>query len=221
LQGLFEEYDYTVTAQPEMVDEIMTGKGYTKNGDDLWADESGATFAMSIYVPNWLKAWGPPLVQQLRDAGFDAQFDLSPGLGTAVQTGEQVAALGCKGPSGVLGMDPNFMLAVYTSQYFRPTGQPAPISWATSRWQNAEYDAIVEEIAGYEVDDPDLLPLFMEAMDIWVSEMPDIYFGQLIIRYPMSTQYWTGWPSAEDPYGFPHSWQWELLKTFINLEPAQ
>lgn len=221
LQELFAEYEYGTTAQPEKVAELMEGEGYTMNDDGLWVDGEGSTFAMSIYVPNWLKAWGPPLVQQLRDAGFDAQFDLSPGLGSAVQTGEQLAALGCKGPSGVLGMDPNFMLAVYTSQYFRPTGQPAPISWATSRWQNEEYDAIVEEIASYEVDDPDLMPLFLQAMDIWISEMPDIYFGQLIIRYPMSTEYWTGWPNEENPYGFPHSWQWELLKTFINLEPAQ
>src|SRR5690606_26250248 len=124
----------------------------------------------------------PPLTQQLRDAGFDATFDTSPGLGTAVQTGEQLESLGCKGPSGVLGMDPYFMLAIYSGEYFRPTGEPAPIWWATSRWQNAEYYAIVEQIAPLQTDDPVLMDLFVQAMDLWVSEMPDIYLGQLIIR---------------------------------------
>lgn len=221
LKSVFAKYDYDTNAHLDKVAEIMESKGYTMNGDELWADANGETFKLNIFVPQWLKAWGPPLSQQLRDAGFDAAFDLSPGLGSLVQTGEQAASLGCKGPSGVLGMDPNFMLSIYAAQYFRPTGEPAPIWWATSRWQNAEYDALVEEISSYEVDDPALMPLFLKAMDIWVSEMPDIYFGQLIIRYPMSTQYWTNWPSVQDPYGFPHSWQWELEKTFINLEPAQ
>jgi peptide/nickel transport system substrate-binding protein len=221
LQDVFAKYEYGTTANLAKTDEIMTAKGWTKNGDGLWADASGATFEMNIYVPNWLEAYGPPLSQQLRDAGFDATFDTSPGLNSAVQTGDHLLSLGCKGPSGVLGMDPYFMLSIYTSQYFRPTGEPAPIWWATSRWQNAEFDALVEQIAPLEVDDPEVMDLFVEAMDIWVSEMPDIYIGQLIIRYPMSTEYWTNWPDQNNPYGFPHSWQWELQKTFINLQPTQ
>jgi len=220
LQAIFTEHNYGIQPQPDKVVEIMESKGYTKNGEGFW-EKDGQSFEMNIYVPEWLKAYGPPLTQQLRDAGFEAAFDTSPGLNTAAQTGEQEVFLGCKGPSGVLGMDPYFMLSIYTAQYFRPTGEPAPIWWATSRWQNEEYDQLVEQIAPLKVDDPQAEELFLQAMDIWVQEMPDIYLAQLIIRYPMSTEYWTGWPSAENSYGFPHSWQWELLKTFINLEPAQ
>ena len=44
-----------------------------------------------------------------------------------------------------------------------------------------------------------------------------IYVSQLIIRYPMNTTYWTGWPSKDKPYGFPHSWQQELMKTLFCL----
>ncbi len=221
LQDVFAKYEYGINANLAKTDEIMTSKGWTKNADGLWENAAGETFMMNMYVPDWLRGYGPPLSQQLRDAGFDATFDNSPGLGSAVQTGEQVLSVGCKGPSGVLGMDPYFMLAVYSGEYFRPTGQPAPISWATSRWQNAEYDALIEQIAPLSADDPQMMDLFLQAMDIWVSEMPDIYLGQLIIRYPMSTEYWTNWPDQENPYGFPHSWQEELEKTFINLEPAQ
>jgi peptide/nickel transport system substrate-binding protein len=222
LQDIFAKYDYTINSNLAKTDEIMTSKGWTKNAEGLWQNDAGETFLMNIYVPpQWLEAYGPPIVQQLRDAGFDATFDTSPGLGTGVQTGEQVLSLGCKGPSGVLGMDPYFMLAVYSGDYYRPTGDPAPIAWATSRWKNEEYDALIEQIAPLKADDPATMDLFTQAMDIWVSEMPDIYFGQLIIRYPMSTQYWTGWPDQNNPYGFPHSWQEELEKTFINLQPAQ
>lgn len=221
LADVFAKYEYGINANIAKTDEIMTAKGWTKNGDGLWVNDAGETFAMNIFVPAYLQSYGPPLTQQLRDAGFDATFDTSPGLGSAVQTGEQLLSLGCKGPSGVLGMDPYFMLSIYTSQYFRPTGEPAPIWWATSRWQNSEFDAIVEQIAPLQVDDPEVMDLFLQAMDLWIAEMPDIYLGQLIIRYPMSTEYWTNWPTQENPYGFPHSWQWELEKAFINLQPAQ
>jgi peptide/nickel transport system substrate-binding protein len=219
LKPLYEKYGLDDAAHLDKAEELMTKAGYAKNGDKMWA-KGGKTLDMKIFVPDWLKAYGPPLTQQLRDAGFNAEFDTSPGLATQVQTGEQALALGCKGPAGVKGMDPYFMLSIYTSQYFRPTGQPAPISWATSRWQNKEYDAVVKQMETLDADDPKTLDLFTQAMDIWFKEMPDLFFSQLIIRYPMTTANWTGWPNKEDPYGFPHSWQQEFMKTILRLEPA-
>jgi peptide/nickel transport system substrate-binding protein len=219
LKAIEEKYGLDTKPHLDKVDSLMGELGYAKNGDGFWA-LNGETLAMNIYVPDWLKAYGPPLTQQLRDAGFDAKFDTSPGLGTQADSGEQALSFLCKGPAGVKGMDPYFMLSIYMSDYFRPTGQPAPIWWAISRWQNTEYDAIVKQMNSLSADDPKTMDLFTQAMDIWFREMPDVYVAQLIIRYPMSTQYWTGWPSQEDPYGFPHSWQQEFLKTILRLEPA-
>jgi peptide/nickel transport system substrate-binding protein len=219
LKPLEEKYGLDTKPHPDKVESLMTGLGYAKNGDGLWAKD-GQTLTMNIFVPDWLKAYGPPLTQQLKDAGFDATFDTTPGLATQADSGEQALSFGCKGPAGVKGMDPYFMLSIYTSQYFRPTGQPAPIWWATSRWQNADYDAVVKQMNSLSADDPKTMDLFTQAMDIWIRELPDVYVAQLVIRYPMSTEHWTGWPSAEDPYGFPHSWQQEFLKTILKLEPA-
>jgi peptide/nickel transport system substrate-binding protein len=220
LTPLYEKYGLDTKAHPDKVEEIMTGKGYTMDGG-LWTDAGGNTVAMNIFVPDWLKQYGPPLTQQLRDGGFDAQFDSTPGLGTQVDSGEHPLGFGCKGPAGVKGMDPYFMLSIYTSAYFRPTGEPAPIWWATSRWQNQEYDEIVAQMDTLAVDDPKTMDLFVDAMDIWFRELPDVYVAQLIIRYPMSTEYWTGWPTDDDVYGFPHSWQQEFLKTIIQLQPTK
>jgi hypothetical protein len=47
-----------------------------------------------------------------------------------------------------------------------------------------------------------------------------IYVAQLVIRFPMNTEYWSGWPSKDDVYGFPHPWQQEFMKTILRLEPA-
>ncbi len=221
LDSMIAAKGYGTSARPERVLEIMVAEDYSKDDDGMWIDAAGKRVEISMYVPQWLRPYAPPLTQQLRDAGFEAAFDTSPGLASLAQTGEQKAYLGCKGPSGVRGMDPFMMLSSYTSQFYRPTGQPAPLWSTTSRWRNAEYDRIVEQVAPLQVGDPELQPLFMEAMEIWVDEMPDVFLAQLIIRYPLNNARWTGWPSQSDPYGFPHSWQWELLKTFIRLEPTR
>ena len=221
LKPIFAKYNYDTKPHLDKSAELMQKKGYKKDGEGFWVGADGKRFAMNIHVPSWLSSYGPPLAQQLRDGGFDASFDMTPALDGLVQTGEQSPFFNCKGPSGVLGMDPYFMLAIYTAQYFRPTKEPAPIWWATSRWQNAEYDEIVKQVAPLKPTDPKTLELFLKAMEIWVREMPDIYVAQLIIRFPMNTTYWVGWPSDAAPYGFPHSWQWELQKTFLNLEPTQ
>ncbi len=215
-----QKYGLDATAHPDKVNDLLTKLGYTKGGDGMWADASGAKPNMKIAVPDWLKNYGPPLSQQLRDAGFDASFDTSPGLDSQVQTGQQPLYFGCQGPAGVKGMDPYFMLSIFEGQYYRPTGEPAPISWATSRWRNSDYDAAVEKISPLQVDDPKTLEYFTEAMDIWYRELPMIYVSQLIIRYPMNTTYWTGWPSKDKPFGFPHSWQQELMKTLFALQPT-
>lgn len=219
LKPLYEKYGLDDAAHLDKVESIMTELGYEKNGDDLWALD-GQTLDMRIFVPDYLRAYGPPLTQQLRDAGFNAEFDTSPGLSTQVQTGEQELRFGCKGPSGVKGMDPYFMLSTYTSQYVRPTGEPAPTGWAISRWSNEEYDAIVKQMETMDAEDPQTVELVAQAMDIWFRELPDIFVSQLIIRYPMNSTRWTGWPTQEDPYGFPHSWQQEFMKTIFRLQPA-
>ena len=221
LKELFARLGSDTRAHPERVVEIMEGEGYRKDAEDLWVDEGGERLSLNIYIHHVLKAYGPPLVQQLRDAGFDATFDTSPGLGSLTQTGEQPIALGCRGPSGVRGMDPYFTLSMYTSRFYAPTGETAPMWWATSRWRNQEYDRIVEELEPLQFGDEALMPLVHEAMEIWAREMPTIFISQLVIRYPMNQSRWVGWPTIDDPYGFPHSWQWEFLKTLIRLQPAQ
>jgi len=220
LQEIVARHGYDSSAHPLEVAQIMEGKGYGRDDEGMWVSPTDERVEVAIYVPQWLRAYGPPLTQQLRDGGFDASFDTSPGLASLVQTGEQKASLGCKGPSGVRGMDPYLTLSIYTSQYVRETGQPAPLWSTTSRWRNEEYDRIVARIAPLQVGDEELHGLFLEAMEIWIEELPDIFLAQLIIRYPFNRTRWTGWPNQDDPYGFPHSWQWELLKTFVRLEPS-
>ncbi|TME35869.1 MAG: hypothetical protein E6I75_10940, partial [Chloroflexi bacterium] len=80
IQPTEQKYGLDGNAHPDKVGELMGKLGFTKGGDGLWADQSGEKPNMKVAVPDWLKNYGPPLTQQLRDAGFDASFDTSPGL---------------------------------------------------------------------------------------------------------------------------------------------
>src|SRR4029453_19052631 len=100
VKPLEQKYGLDATAHPDKVNELLGKIGWKKGGDGMWADPSGAKLEMKIYVPDWLKNYGPPLSQQLRDAGFDASFDTSPGLDTQVQTGKQALYFVCPGPAG-------------------------------------------------------------------------------------------------------------------------
>ena len=220
LSSIYASRSLDTSAHPDKVIELMEGEGFTKDSDGFWVKD-GEKITMNIGFPSWLARYGVHLVRQLQDAGFDANMDQSPGTGEKFGRGESDYQFGCKGPSGVLGMDPYYMLSLYSSATYRDIGDPPVNPWATARWQNAEYDAIVTEMSTLAPTDPKTMELFTEAMDIWFEELPDIYISQLIIRHLGNEEYWTGWSSKDDNYGFLHPWQQEFLKTMFNLKPTK
>ena len=69
--------------------------------------------------------------------------------------------------------------------------------------------------------DPKLDDLFVQAMDIWMAELPVIPITQAKKIIPFDNTYWTGWPTADDPYIHPPTW-WQHTHAIIhNLKPAE
>ena len=217
LQPIYEKHSLDEVEHYDLIDERMAAAGYSKNSDDMW-EKDGEIIEMSIGFPSWLARYGVHIVRQLQDAGFAAEMDQSPGTGEAFGRGERDYQFGCKGPSGVLGADPYYMLSLYSSATFRDIGEPPVNPWATARWQNAEFDEIVTEMSKIPATDPQTMDLFEDAMEIWYEELPDIYVSQLIIRHLGNENYWEGWPSFDDNYGVLHPWQQEFLKITTGLK---
>ena len=69
-------------------------------------------------------------------------------------------------------------------------------------------------------EDPANKPTFDKALDIFLSELPAVPSIQTV--YPMlySTQYWTGWPSEEDPYTIPANWWGQFLFVVGSVTPT-
>ena len=70
-------------------------------------------------------------------------------------------------------------------------------------------------------DDPALVPLFRQALEIWLAELPAIPLLQWFHRIPHNQTYWTNWPSAENPYMNSAYWVRSFLIVLLGLEPAQ
>ena len=214
IQDLFDKYELN-THNPALTAEIMQRKGWQKDEGGFWSKD-GARFKMVIDVfPNLFQDFTPILVEQLRQAGFDASFRATNDVYTRMTQGTA--------RSFVMGhaasvRDPYFTLRLYHSRFVQPTGTAAEYFW---RWGNAEFDTIVDRMAGVSPDDPELMALFRQAMEIWLRELPSIPLVQWYHRIPHNETYWVNWPTAENPYVNSAYWHRTWLLVLLNLQPTQ
>ena len=199
---------------PERTAEILTRKGWTRNGEGLWIKD-GQPLKIVIDIATIFQDLAPVLVAQLKRAGFDASFRMTSDVYTRMTQGMARSFMFGNGGSV---RDPYFTLRLYHSRFVWPTGTAAEIFW---RWQNEEYDRIVDQMGQTAPDDPQLLTLFRHAMEIWIEELPSIPLVQWYHRIPHNETYWTDWPTAENPYINSAYWHTSFLLVLLGLEPVQ
>lgn len=190
-----DQFDSINSFDLSKTDEIMTGKGWAKNGDGFW-EKDGQVFSIGIYSLILFQDITPLLVEQLRQGGFDATFEIiiGPEFSDAVYGGTVSAWIlghggGTRGPYETMNL--------YHSRYSTDIGTRAQQPF---RWVNHEFDAIVDQMSITGEDDPAIETLFKEGMSIWIQDLPDLPLVQWFHRIPTNTTYWEGFPSAENPY---------------------
>lgn len=111
-------------------------------------------------------------------------------------------------------------LDLFHSKNYVPLGELAPWYERNSfRYQNPALDAIVDQMFQVAPDDTAALtPLFHDAMEIWLADLPVVPIVQAPALVPFNSTYWTGWPTAEDPWNMPVSW-WATFNLVINGYP--
>jgi peptide/nickel transport system substrate-binding protein len=190
-----DQFDSINSFDLAKTDEIMTAKGWAKNGEGFW-EKDGEVFTLPIYSLILFQDITPLLVEQLRQGGFDATFEIiiGPEFADSVYGGTVPAWIfghggGTRGPYETMNL--------YHSRYSMPIGTR---SQQPFRWVNEEFDAITDEMSVTGEDDPKIAELFKEGMSIWIQDLPDIPLVQWFHRIPTNTTYWEGFPSAENPY---------------------
>jgi peptide/nickel transport system substrate-binding protein len=178
----------------DKVGQIMTGKGYQKDGQGLWAKDGKRVDATIYGIVDLVNDYGAILAEQLRNAGFEASLQTPGDAYDRMANGK--AKLFLFGFAGAIAdMYPSMELM--HSRHFHKVGEAGDIS---SHWKNADYDALVEQMAALPVGDPKQLDLFVDAMKIYLAELPHTPLVQWMHRIAYNNTYWTGWPSSNDPY---------------------
>ncbi|HUX20492.1 MAG TPA: ABC transporter substrate-binding protein [Spirochaetia bacterium] len=220
LKSLFDKYnvnDHDLTK----VNDIMTKLGYTKDSAGMWQGPSGAPFKPVITSGSGDPA-GPVIVQQLRNAGFDASLNV-----------EQDAAFIQDATSGNFEMhlwvhcgsayDPYQTLEHYSSKYVAPVGQQVSSLRAYTRYSNPKLDAVLAKMAQMvpSPDNPQYVSLVSEALGYYFQDLPDITIAAETQVIVFNTKYWKGWPTAENPYMHPFI-PWEGFGRVIEtIQPTQ
>lgn len=107
-------------------------------------------------------------------------------------------------------------LDLFNSKYYKPLGEKVALFEANSfRYKNPDLDAIVNQmLATAPDDDAKMIPLFKQAMEIWLRDLPVIPLVQAPALVPFNSTYWTGWPTADNAWNMPVSW-WATFNTVI------
>jgi peptide/nickel transport system substrate-binding protein len=222
MQDIFDKWDRD-KQDFDLVAEHMTAAGFAKDSDGFWAKD-GEALRVPVRGPTFFGPIAPPLTQQLRKAGFDAVENIEPAGSTAwnedlaVGEADMIFLVHCGSLS-----EPYETLKDLHTKFSRPIGEKTPSIIASTRYENPEYDAIIDEMEGM-VGSPDnarYVELSRQALDIYLRDMPEIMTLEELHVIVQNHTYWTGWPSKDDPYVAPYP-PWEAWNLIVhNLQPTE
>jgi peptide/nickel transport system substrate-binding protein len=179
---------------PEQSAALMTEAGFAMNGDGLW-EKDGATINAVIQGFEGIHSdIVPILVEMLRNGGFDA--DVNFGTDAYQNMADGKPGLYMFGHGASL-KDPYAALELYHSKYAASIGTTAGNN-RFSRYNNPEYDAILDEMAPLGSDDPRFMELAAQALEIYWRDQIDIPIIQWLHRIPYNQTYWTNWPTEDN-----------------------
>ncbi|MEM6728547.1 MAG: ABC transporter substrate-binding protein [Pseudomonadota bacterium] len=204
---------------------LLEAEGWARDGDYYMKD--GETLSVDIHVNSASTEYTRTIdvvVEQLQRAGIDAR---AVPVENGVFWGEVL-------PFGAYEMsyswlscgsvnEPWASMGRYTVKDVVPVGERSPGFNNTARWDGSaaeSYSAVVDQIAGKPLGDPEVPALVAEAYQYLDAEMPFIPLAQASKLIPFNTTHWTGWPTADNYYNHPFFWWGHTHQIIHNLEPA-
>jgi peptide/nickel transport system substrate-binding protein len=220
LKDLFDKEDIG-RHDPEQSAKLLTDAGFKKDANGHWAMPDGSPWQLALQTVQG-DPIGPVLVQQLASAGFDV-----------INDARQRTALHEAAVTGNFGMtegthcgslyDPWQTLEHFHSKYAPAPGGKATNIRAITGYQNPAYDKIIDQMEAMQPspDDPKYLGLVRQAFEIYLRDLPEISLAEEMHVLVFNNTYWTGYPSAKDPYVAPFI-PWEGFALVIHrLQPTQ
>ncbi|SEQ29467.1 peptide/nickel transport system substrate-binding protein [Devosia sp. YR412] len=183
--------------------ELLQKAGFTKNGNQ-WLKPDGTPFEIRVMVegdaiPTLARA-GTAIAQQWSQAGIKATVDVAgPTNGQRLGTGDFETAIYWTVETWGGHPDLSFFLDSYRSDFIKPAGEIQPPR-NLQRWQDPRLDALIDRNRSLAFDSPEVVALGIDYLKLVVEEMPMIPLMAYNKFAPFDTTYWTGYPSADNPY---------------------
>ena len=207
----------------DLVDSEMAEAGYAKDGDGLWAKD-GQRLTPNALCPTWLGPMAPVLEKQLRDAGFDVTFTYNATTNdpffAEVRTGKADMWIIVHCGSS---REPWGTLQHYHSKFNSPEqGTNTSYIWANSQYDNPEYDALIDQLAGIPPSPTDkaYTDLVRQAIDIYLRDVIEITMSEERHVRVYNYHYWTGWPSSDNAYVAPYALWASIMLALLKVEPT-
>jgi peptide/nickel transport system substrate-binding protein len=203
--------------------ELLERAGFKKVGGQ-WMTPDGKPFALKLMVEGDLRPVmtraGSMIVQQWKQVGIDARLDVAQGtLITRRSAGDFDAFIGWSVETWGGHNDLSYFMDSWHSAFVAEPGKPQPLrNW--QRWKHPELDRIIEETRKIGFDDPRGVELGREYVKLMVREMPIIPVMAYNVFTAMDQTYWTGFPSADDPYANPVTNWGNSRYMYVRLKPA-
>ena len=191
---------------PQAAQELLEKAGYKKQSGQ-WITPDGKPFTVRVMVEGDLRPVmtraGSMIVQQWRQAGIDAKIDVAQGtLPTRRGAGDFDTFIGWSVETWGGHQDLSYFLDSWHSQFVAEPGKPQPLrNW--QRWSNPELDKIIEQTRTIAFDDPKGIVLGQDYAKLAVREMPTIPLMAYNVFTAVDQTYWTGFPTADNPYTNP------------------
>jgi ABC-type transport system substrate-binding protein len=131
----------------------------------------------------------------LRTAGFDAAINFGPDAYQNMADGKEGLYMFGHGASL---LDPYAALELFHGRYSAAIGTSAGNN-RFSRYNNPEYDKILDEIAPLGSDDPKFVEGATKALEIYWRDQIDVPIIQWLHRIAYNQHYWKDWPTAAAP----------------------
>jgi peptide/nickel transport system substrate-binding protein len=223
--GLYEKFPL-MTHDPAKAKELIEGQGYTLGGDGYY-QKGGKQLSLDIatheaYIEKQRIA--QVIVEQLQAVGINASTrnEAAATWSDNFWFGRFEAKVGWQTCGSV--NEPWKSMDTMNARHLVPVGERAADDRNSWRWSGEaaeRYGALVDEMGNLPLGDPKIDELFVQAMEIWLEELPVIPVTQAKKIIPFNTTYWTGWPTADNNFIHPPTWwQGNTLKIILNLKPA-
>ena len=116
-------------------------------------------------------------------------------------------------------LEPIELYSGFHSRYIVPIGERA-LQGNSVRLKSPEFDKLIDQILAVGPDDPKIMPLYSQALDLYMQLLPATPIIQTTYVMAYNSTNWTGWPTKDKMYTLPFTWWHQFNLAVMALKPA-